>query len=102
MLVVDELQQAIAAALVEGLEPVGQQAIARAAHQYALDGDRLVSGQRQTKAFDRIGNETGGAIVVDGVKTTLPLFRRLIKEPDIQAGNYDIHWLEKFLEANKE
>ena len=35
--------------------------------------------------------------VVDGIKTTLPLFQRLIKEPDIQAGNYDIHWLEKYL-----
>ena len=26
-----------------------------------------------------------------------PLFQRLIKEPDIIAGNYDIHWLEKYL-----
>ena len=39
--------------------------------------------------------------MVDGVKTTLPLFQRLIKEPDIITGNYDIHWLEKFLAANK-
>jgi acetyl-CoA carboxylase biotin carboxylase subunit len=39
--------------------------------------------------------------VVDGVKTTLPLFQRLIKQPDIIAGNYDIHWLEKFLAENK-
>ena len=40
--------------------------------------------------------------IVDGVKTTLPLFRRLINEPDIQSGDYDIHWLEKYLEANKQ
>ena len=32
--------------------------------------------------------------VVDGIETTLPLFRRLVDEPDIVAGTYDIHWLE--------
>jgi acetyl-CoA carboxylase biotin carboxylase subunit len=25
----------------------------------------------------------------------------LIREPDILAGNYDIHWLEKYLAENK-
>ncbi len=35
--------------------------------------------------------------VVDGVELTLPLFRRLIQNEDILEGNYDIHWLEKFL-----
>ncbi len=38
--------------------------------------------------------------VVDGIHTTLPLFRDLVSNPDIQAGNYDIHWLEHYL-ANK-
>ncbi len=38
-----------------------------------------------------------GEFVVDGVKTTLPLFRRLIEEEDVINGNYDIHWLEKYL-----
>jgi acetyl-CoA carboxylase biotin carboxylase subunit len=36
-------------------------------------------------------------IIVDGVKTTLPLFQDLIDNPDIQAGDYDIHWLEHYL-----
>ncbi|MCL4252110.1 MAG: acetyl-CoA carboxylase biotin carboxylase subunit, partial [Anaerolineae bacterium] len=35
--------------------------------------------------------------VVDGVETTLPLFRTLVRNPDIIDGNYSIHWLEKFL-----
>ncbi|MNL47787.1 Biotin carboxylase [compost metagenome] len=35
--------------------------------------------------------------VVDGIKTTLPLFRDLVDNPDIQKGNYDIHWLENYL-----
>ncbi|MEM9987943.1 MAG: acetyl-CoA carboxylase biotin carboxylase subunit [Pseudomonadota bacterium] len=36
--------------------------------------------------------------VLDGVKTTIPLFIRLLEEPDFQAGNYNIHWLENWLE----
>lgn len=35
--------------------------------------------------------------VVEGVETTIPLFQRLLAEHDIIDGNYDIHWLEKFL-----
>jgi len=39
--------------------------------------------------------------VVGSRGSVVPLFQRLIKEPDVLAGNYDIHWLEKFLAANK-
>ncbi len=35
--------------------------------------------------------------VVQGVKTTLPLHRRIIDSPGFQAGDYTIHWLEKFV-----
>jgi acetyl-CoA carboxylase biotin carboxylase subunit len=35
--------------------------------------------------------------VVDGIDTTLPLFRRLVRNADIIDGRYDIHWLENFL-----
>ena len=31
--------------------------------------------------------------IVDGVETTLPLFRTLVRNTDIQNGLYDIHWL---------
>ena len=36
--------------------------------------------------------------VIEGVETTLPLFKDLLKNGDIQDGNYNIHWLEKYLE----
>jgi acetyl-CoA carboxylase, biotin carboxylase subunit len=36
-------------------------------------------------------------LVVDGIDTTLPLFRALVGEADIIDGNYHIHWLEQFL-----
>ena len=35
--------------------------------------------------------------IVDGVETTLPLFRTLVRNADVQNGQYDIHWLEDFL-----
>jgi acetyl-CoA carboxylase biotin carboxylase subunit len=37
--------------------------------------------------------------VVDGVETTLPLFRNLVRNADIQNGQYDIHWLEAYLKT---
>ncbi len=36
--------------------------------------------------------------VIGGIDTTLPLHRRLIAQPDFINGDYDIHWLEKFLD----
>ena len=36
--------------------------------------------------------------VIDGVKTTIPLHEKLIREPDFIDGNYDIHWLEHYLD----
>ena len=36
-------------------------------------------------------------IVVDGVETMLPLFRKLAREKDMIEGDYHIHWLEQYL-----
>ncbi len=36
--------------------------------------------------------------VVDGVSTTIPLHARLIENEDFKAGEYDIHWLGRYLE----
>ena len=32
-----------------------------------------------------------------GIKTTIPLHQRIIEQPEFQAGNYTIHWLERFV-----
>jgi acetyl-CoA carboxylase biotin carboxylase subunit len=32
-----------------------------------------------------------------GIKTTLPLHQRIVDDPQFQAGDYTIHWLEKFV-----
>ena len=36
-------------------------------------------------------------MVVEGIETTLPLFRALVREADIINGDYHIHWLEQYL-----
>lgn len=36
-------------------------------------------------------------MVVDGIRTTIPLHRRIMADPEFQAGDYTIHWLERFV-----
>lgn len=36
-------------------------------------------------------------MVVEGVKTTIPLHRALLLDPEIQEGDYSIKWLEEWL-----
>jgi acetyl-CoA carboxylase biotin carboxylase subunit len=36
-----------------------------------------------------------------GIKTTLPLHQRIIEDPEFQAGDYTIHWLENFVGRNQ-
>jgi acetyl-CoA carboxylase biotin carboxylase subunit len=66
----------------------------------SLIGKLIVFGRTRTECLQRLRRAVD-EFVVDGVKTTLPLFQRLIQEPDIIAGDYDIHWLEKYLSENK-
>ena len=39
-------------------------------------------------------------MVVSGIETTIPLHQRVIDDPSFQAGDYDIHWLEKLVVHN--
>ena len=34
--------------------------------------------------------------VVEGIKTVIPLHRRILEDPEFQKGEYTIHWLEQF------
>ena len=65
-------------------------------HYDSLVGKLIVHGRTRTEALMRL-RRTLDEFVVDGVDTTLPLFRTLVRNADIQNGDYDIHWLEKFL-----
>jgi acetyl-CoA carboxylase biotin carboxylase subunit len=35
--------------------------------------------------------------VISGIKTTIPLHQRILENPEFVAGDYTIHWLEKFV-----
>jgi acetyl-CoA carboxylase biotin carboxylase subunit len=35
--------------------------------------------------------------VITGIETTIPLHQRLVEAPEFIDGDYDIHWLEKFV-----
>ncbi len=39
--------------------------------------------------------------VIGGIKTTIPLHKRILAEPDFINGDYNIHWLEKKLLKTK-
>ena len=62
----------------------------------SLIGKLIVHGRNRVECMMRLRRALD-EIVVDGVKTTLPLFRELVSNPDIANGDYDIHWLEKHL-----
>ncbi|MCF4099847.1 acetyl-CoA carboxylase biotin carboxylase subunit [Maritalea mediterranea] len=66
----------------------------------SLIGKLIVHGRTREECLQRLRRALG-EFVVDGVKTTLPLFRRLIEEEAVITGNYDIHWLEKYLGMKK-
>ena len=62
----------------------------------SLIGKLIVHGRDRDEALARLSRALG-ELIVDGVDTTVPLFRDLLAEPDIQSGNYSIHWLERWL-----
>ena len=62
----------------------------------SLVGKLIVHGKTRTECLMRLKRALD-EVVVDGIETTLPLFRALVGEKDIIDGNYHIHWLEQFL-----
>ncbi|HEV7254479.1 MAG TPA: acetyl-CoA carboxylase biotin carboxylase subunit [Mesorhizobium sp.] len=64
----------------------------------SLIGKLIVHGRNRVECMMRLRRALD-EFVVDGIKTTLPLFRDLVGNQDIANGDYDIHWLEKYLAA---
>jgi acetyl-CoA carboxylase biotin carboxylase subunit len=64
----------------------------------SLIGKLIVHGRDRTEALARLKRALSELIVDgQGVETTIPLFHALLDEEDILAGDYSIHWLEKWL-----
>jgi acetyl-CoA carboxylase biotin carboxylase subunit len=65
-------------------------------HYDSLLGKLIVHGKTRGECLMRLRRALD-EFVVDGIDTTLPLFRALIRDTDIVDGSYHIHWLEQFL-----
>ncbi|MGB0968487.1 MAG: acetyl-CoA carboxylase biotin carboxylase subunit, partial [Halocynthiibacter sp.] len=65
----------------------------------SLIGKLIVHGRDRPEALARLKRALG-ELIIDGVDTTVPLFHALLEEPDVLTGDYNIHWLEKWLETN--
>ncbi|HVX99920.1 MAG TPA: acetyl-CoA carboxylase biotin carboxylase subunit [Pseudorhodoplanes sp.] len=65
-------------------------------HYDSLVGKLIVHGKTRPECLMRLRRALD-EFVVDGIETTLPLFRKLVRNQDILDGNYHIHWLEHFL-----
>ncbi|MFN3688686.1 acetyl-CoA carboxylase biotin carboxylase subunit [Salinarimonas sp.] len=67
-------------------------------HYDSLVGKLIVHGRTRNECLMRLRRALD-EFVVDGIDTTLPLFRTLVRNQDVQNGIYDIHWLEQFLKT---
>jgi acetyl-CoA carboxylase biotin carboxylase subunit len=56
----------------------------------------IVHAPTRERAIDRMRRALDEFAVV-GIQTTIPLHRRIVDDPDFQAGECTIHWLEKFV-----
>ena len=65
----------------------------------SLIGKLIIHSRTREGALARLDRALS-ELVIDGIDTTVPLFHQLLAEKDIQTGDYNIHWLEKWLEGH--
>lgn len=66
----------------------------------SLIGKLIVHGEDRKTAIARMANALT-ELVVDGIKTNIPLHQQLIQDPNFAAGGVDIHYLETLLGFKK-
>ncbi len=65
-------------------------------HYDSMIAKLIVHGNTRNECLMRLRRALG-EFVIEGVKTTIPLQNRLVNDPDFINGDYDIHWLERFV-----
>lgn len=65
-------------------------------HYDSMIAKLIVHGKSRNECLLRLRRSLE-EFVVGGIQTTLPLHQKIIAQPDFINGDYDIHWLEKFL-----
>ncbi len=59
----------------------------------------IVHGKNRNEAINKLKSALN-EYVIEGVKTTIPLHKRILNDADFTKGEYDIRWLEKLLKKN--
>ena len=54
----------------------------------------IAHGRDRSEAIARMKGALGG-FVVEGIKTTIPLQKRILADPDFVAGKFDTHFIER-------
>ncbi|WP_334181518.1 acetyl-CoA carboxylase biotin carboxylase subunit [Novosphingobium sp.] len=62
----------------------------------SMIGKLIVSGRTRKGAIMRLKRALE-EMVIDGVKTSIPLHQALLEDPEFQSGEYTIKWLEEWL-----
>ena len=65
-------------------------------HYDSLIAKLVVHGQTRNECLMRTRRALE-EFVIEGISTTIPLHQRLIAEPNFIDGEYDIHWLERYM-----
>ena len=60
----------------------------------------IVHGKTRNAALMRLRRALE-EFVIDGVQTTIPLHQEIISQSDFIDGQYNIHWLENYMESRK-
>jgi acetyl-CoA carboxylase biotin carboxylase subunit len=68
-------------------------------HYDSLVAKLIVHAPTRAMAIARLRRALDEFAVL-GIDTTIPLHRRIVDDPDFQAGDYTIHWLERFVAAH--
>ena len=64
-------------------------------------GKLIVYGRDRDECIRRLKRALE-EFVVEGMKTTIPLHQRLIRDPEFLSGDYTIKWLERWLERSRD
>ncbi|MFQ5696117.1 MAG: acetyl-CoA carboxylase biotin carboxylase subunit, partial [Terriglobia bacterium] len=56
----------------------------------------IVHGRNRGEALGRMARALE-MFVIEGIHTSIPLQRKIIADPDFQAGRYDTRFMERFL-----
>ncbi|MBB5690813.1 acetyl-CoA carboxylase biotin carboxylase subunit [Roseomonas alkaliterrae] len=69
-------------------------------HYDSLVAKLVVHAPTRAEAIGRMRRALA-EMVVAGIRTTLPLHQAVMEHPEFQAGDYTIHWLERFVAARQ-